>query len=148
MRSTCSAAFSLILVAAAVASSSAFAPSRIATAAPPTALRASQDDKKWAVDETAKESEAPIGLDKFNIPNPFAELGDMLSNFDDVIDDFFYKRMAGGEVFYGKRKYKPSGKISSDYNGGGLTDLQKIEEAREYRALRRMMKEESKAKEE
>ena len=31
------------------------------------------------------------------IPNPFRELSEMLQNFDDVFDDFFYKRMGNGE---------------------------------------------------
>jgi hypothetical protein len=55
-------------------------------------------------------------------------------------------KMGNGEVFYGKRKYKPSGKVSSEYNGGGFSDWRKIEAAREFREVRAMMKE--KAKEE
>lgn len=31
------------------------------------------------------------------IPNPFRELSEMLQNFDDVLDDFLYKRMGNGE---------------------------------------------------
>jgi hypothetical protein len=44
--------------------------------------------------------------------------------------------MGNGEVFYGKRKYKPSGRVSDEYNGGGFTDYRKIEAAREFRELR------------
>ncbi len=51
------------------------------------------------------------------------------------------QKMGNGEVFYGKRKYKPSGKVSSEYNGGGFTDYRKIEAAREFRELRAAMKE-------
>lgn len=69
------------------------------------------------------------------IPNPFRELGDMFSNFDDVIDDFFYKRMGNGEVFYGKRKFKPSGKVEGSYNGMGLTDKLKIDMSRERKEI-------------
>ena len=57
------------------------------------------------------------------------ELSDMFSSMDDVLDDFFYKRMGNGEVFYGKRKYKPSGDVEGSYNGLGLTDKQRIEDA-------------------
>ena len=66
-----------------------------------------------------------------SFPNPFKEVVDMFSNFDDVIDDFFYKRMGNGEVFYGKRKYKPSGRVEGQYNGMGLTDKLKIDISRE-----------------
>lgn len=51
--------------------------------------------------------------------------------------------MGNGEVFYGKRKYKPSGKISTDYDGGGLSDWRKIEAAREFREERARMKEDA-----
>jgi len=76
-----------------------------------------------------------------NIPNPFAEIADMFSNFDDVVDDFFNKRMGNGEVFYGKRKYKPSGSVQSDYEGYGFSDRRKIDAAREFRAERQRMRE-------
>mmetsp|Transcript_180 Transcript_180/g.287 ORF Transcript_180/g.287 Transcript_180/m.287 type:complete len:147 (-) Transcript_180:124-564(-) len=55
------------------------------------------------------------------------------NNLDAVADDFLYKRMGNGEVFYGKRKYKPSGNVEGDYDGMGLTDKGKIDMAREYR---------------
>mmetsp|Transcript_14439 Transcript_14439/g.26072 ORF Transcript_14439/g.26072 Transcript_14439/m.26072 type:complete len:138 (-) Transcript_14439:1187-1600(-) len=120
-----SSTFSLILVALAIALSSAFAPTPSVEKTPSrtTVLHAKGDE------------------DGFNIPNPFAELGEMFSSLDDVIDDFFNKRMGNGEVFYGKRKYKPSGNIETDYNGGGLSDWREIEAAREYREERAMMRE-------
>ena len=31
------------------------------------------------------------------IPNPFRELSEMFQNFDDVLDDFLYKRRGNGE---------------------------------------------------
>mmetsp|Transcript_2738 Transcript_2738/g.3889 ORF Transcript_2738/g.3889 Transcript_2738/m.3889 type:complete len:152 (+) Transcript_2738:179-634(+) len=64
---------------------------------------------------------------------PFGGIVDMFSNFDDVIDDFFYKRMGKGEIFYGKRKYKPSGTVEGSYNGMGLSDKLKIDMTRQYR---------------
>mmetsp|Transcript_6864 Transcript_6864/g.9998 ORF Transcript_6864/g.9998 Transcript_6864/m.9998 type:complete len:165 (-) Transcript_6864:65-559(-) len=64
---------------------------------------------------------------------PFKEVADMMENFDDVVDDFFYKRMGNGETFYGKRKYKPSGNVEGDYKGFGLTDKVRIDQTREYR---------------
>jgi hypothetical protein len=48
--------------------------------------------------------------------------------------------MGNGEVFYGKRKYKPSGRVDSDYNGGGFSDWRKMEAAREFREERAMMR--------
>mmetsp|Transcript_26347 Transcript_26347/g.39915 ORF Transcript_26347/g.39915 Transcript_26347/m.39915 type:complete len:138 (-) Transcript_26347:200-613(-) len=61
------------------------------------------------------------------------EFGDMFSNLDDVIDDFYNKRMGKGEIFYGKRKYKPSGEVDGTYNGFGLSDKQRIDETREMK---------------
>lgn len=65
--------------------------------------------------------------------NPIQELADMMRSLDDVIDDFMNKRMGNGEVFYGKRKYKPSGKDNTEgkYNGMGLTDKARIDAARQ-----------------
>lgn len=139
--------FGLILVVASVTQSSAFVPSHNAIAFSPSALCANNNggEKQWTVDETVKENEAsPVSMDKFNIPNPLVGIADMFSNLDDVIDDFFNKRMGNGEVFYGKRKYKPSGEVSTEYNGGGLSDWRKIEAAREFREERARMKEEEK----
>jgi hypothetical protein len=69
---------------------------------------------------------------KLNIFNPFKEFADMFSNFDDVVDDFLFKRMGNGEVFYGKRKYKPSGRPNTEgkYDGMGMTDQARIDYAR------------------
>lgn len=58
----------------------------------------------------------------------------MIKNMDDIIDDFFNKRMGNGEIFYGKRKYKPSGTVGGQYNGLGLSDRQRIDDANEYKA--------------
>jgi len=69
-----------------------------------------------------------------NTFNPFREFFDIFSNLDDVIDDFYFKRMGNGEVFYGKRKYKPSGKVEGIYDGFGLSDKSKIDMTREFRA--------------
>lgn len=74
----------------------------------------------------AKEQESPL-------LKTIREVGNMFSNFDDIVDDFFNKRMGNGEIFYGKRKYKPSGKVDGVYNGMGLSDKQRIDDTREYR---------------
>lgn len=74
----------------------------------------------------------------WNFPNPFKEVADIFSNWDDVIDDFMFKRMGNGEVFYGKRKYKPSNRPNTDgkYNGMGMTDKMRIDIAREVKEER------------
>ena len=69
------------------------------------------------------------------IKNPIAGLFDMFHNFDAVIDDFMDKKMGNGEVFYGKRKYNPSGEFEGDYEGFGLTDFRKIEGAKEMKEV-------------
>ena len=68
--------------------------------------------------------------------NPLKELTDMLSSFDDVVDDFVNKRMGNGEIFYGQRKYKPSGRenTSGSYTGMGMSDKARIDAARAYKA--------------
>jgi hypothetical protein len=73
------------------------------------------------------------GDKNWEFPNLFQEMNDMLSNWDDVIDDFMFKRMGNGELFYGKRKYKPSNKPNMDgkYRGMGISDSAKIELARQ-----------------
>jgi hypothetical protein len=70
--------------------------------------------------------------------NPLAELSDMVTRFDDVVDDFMGKKMGNGELFYGKRKYKPSNRPNTEgkYNGMGLTDSLNIEIARALKADR------------
>ena len=78
----------------------------------------------------------------------FQDLKGMFDNFDDVVDDFVYKRMGAGEQWYGKRKYNPSGKFDGDYQGMGRSDQFRIELARvqkeemEKRRLRRLAEEE------
>jgi hypothetical protein len=67
--------------------------------------------------------------------NPLQGLSDMLSNFDidDVVYDFMDKRMGNGEVFYGERRVKPSGRENTEgsYNGMGMSDKVRIDTARE-----------------
>lgn len=46
------------------------------------------------VDTDDDENEGTIEEKTFRIPNPLAELGDILSNWDDVVDDFFNKRVS------------------------------------------------------
>lgn len=81
------------------------------------------------------------------------DLKGMFANFDDVVDDFVYKRMGAGEQWYGKRKYNPSGKFDGDYNGMGRSDQFRIELARvqkeemEKRRLRRLAEEEARKNE-
>ncbi|KAG7342055.1 hypothetical protein IV203_007147 [Nitzschia inconspicua] len=76
------------------------------------------------------------------------DLKGMIQNFDDVVDDFVYKRMGAGEQWYGKRKYNPSGRVDGDYNGMGRSDYFRIEIARvqkeemELRKQRRLEEEE------
>ena len=65
--------------------------------------------------------------------NPVKGVFDMFRNMDAVMDDFFNKRMGNGEIFYGKRKYNPSGQVEGDYNGFGLSDKTKIDVTREYK---------------
>ena len=82
--------------------------------------------------------------------NFLQDLQGMFQNFDDVVDDFVYKRMGAGEQWYGKRKYNPSGKVDGDYNGMGRSDYFRIEIARaqkeemELRRQRRLEEEEAK----
>ena len=96
-------------------------------------------EKKWNADEEGTQQQQQQ-QQQFDFPNPLAELADMWQSFDDVVDDFFNKRMGNGEAFYGQRKYKPSGKITTDYNGYGFSDFKKIEAAREFREERARMK--------
>jgi hypothetical protein len=42
------------------------------------------------------------------IVNPLQEVSDMFHDWDNVVDDFLYKRMGNGQAFNGQRKYKPS----------------------------------------
>lgn len=139
---------SLLLVATLAASSSAFVPSPRSTTAlttPASALWYRRQDipeeaRQWDVSDGAPESAPSSPFANFNFPNPLAELSDMLSSLDDVVDDFYNKRMGNGEVFYGKRKYKPSGRVLNDYNGGGLSDWRQMEAARLFREERAMQR--------
>lgn len=85
--------------------------------------------------QNGDESDADSGGFKFN---PLKEILETFKNLDDVIDDFYNKRMGNGEIFYGQRKYKPSGKdnTNGDYTGGGLSDFGRIEAARAFREER------------
>ena len=84
----------------------------------------------------------------WNFKNPLQEISDIMSNLDDVIDDFMGKRMGNGEVFYGQRKFKPSGRENTEgkYNGMGLSDKLRIDVARErkeeYLEMKRARKQE------
>jgi hypothetical protein len=44
--------------------------------------------------------------------NPLQEVSDMFHDWDNVVDDFLYKRMGNGQAFNGKRKYKPSSTVT------------------------------------
>ncbi len=65
-----------------------------------------------------------------------------------ILPLIIYSKMGNGEVFYGKRKYKPSGKVDAEYNGGGFSDWRKMEAAREFREMRALMREETKERSE
>jgi hypothetical protein len=80
---------------------------------------------------------APDSLPQQQQQPPFAllllwnEVNDMWRQMDNVVDDFFNKRMGNGQVFYGQRKYKPSDDQQyGQYNGMGYTDKSKIEYAK------------------
>jgi len=77
----------------------------------------------------ALQAENKGSTEKFSFPNPLSELGDMFQNLDDIIDDFFNKRMGQGEVFYGQRRYKPSNRPNTQgkYNGMGISDKARID---------------------
>jgi hypothetical protein len=82
--------------------------------------------------------------------NFFDGLKGMFDNFDDVVDDFLFKRMGAGEQWYGQRKNSPSGKFDGKYSGMGKTDSMRIEiaqiqkEEMEKRKQRRLAAEEEK----
>jgi hypothetical protein len=69
---------------------------------------------------------------------PWKEITEMLQQWDDVVDDFLFKRMGNGEVFYGQRKYKPSNRPNTEgqYNGMGLSDKTKIDIVRDLKEER------------
>ena len=132
--------FATVIVSSVVVTSEAFVSHQSSSTS--RLVQFSNDEKLWGV----VEEEDLSRVSSFNFPNPLAELGDMLKNFDDVMDDFFNKRMGNGEVFYGKRKYKPSGKVEANYNGGGFSDFRKMEAAREFREERARIRAEMKEK--
>ena len=63
----------------------------------------------------------------------FGGIKNAFNNLDGIAEDFFYKRMGKGEIFYGKRAYKPSGDVDGDYQGFGLSDKLKIDMTRDYK---------------
>ena len=99
----------------------------------PTTLRIlSQSERVLTIIYSQKEENSDI--EETNVVKGFFnEFIDIFKNFDDVAEDFFYKRMGKGEIFYGKRKYKPSGDVEGEYNGFGLSDKLKIDMTREYK---------------
>jgi hypothetical protein len=83
--------------------------------------------------------------------NPLSNLKDVFASLDDVIDDFMGKRMGNGELFYGRRKNNPSGRLNmeGEYNGMGYSDPLRIERARQRKEevlARRRFREESSKK--
>mmetsp|Transcript_21993 Transcript_21993/g.32486 ORF Transcript_21993/g.32486 Transcript_21993/m.32486 type:complete len:140 (-) Transcript_21993:198-617(-) len=112
--------FALLL--ASVIAVKAFNPVTVEPSAPSSVFRmASSDDNET--------QSSLMGFFK----NTVQDVGDIFSNLDDVIDDFYNKRMGNGEIFYGKRKFKPSGEVDGAYNGFGLSDKAKIEETQQMK---------------
>jgi hypothetical protein len=75
----------VLAVAAPLPSSSAFLSPKADIASRPSILLLADNDNQSSVNE-----EDP----SFRFPNPLAELADMFSNFDDIVDDFFNKRVS------------------------------------------------------
>ena len=129
---------SFVVVAAIAASTTAFSPLSTPCTARKFATRLQFGEDKSSSDETKKPK------------NLWEDMKGMFTNFDDVVDDFFYKRMGAGEQWYGKRKYNPSGRLDGDYNGMGMSDHFRIEIARvrkeelELKRQRRLAAEEEK----
>ena len=88
------------LAALAVPPSSAFvAPPSIFASRPSfLSFADNEDENQSSVDEASSQSNSdlsPIAMGQsFRFPNPLVELVDMFSNFDDVVDDFFNKRVS------------------------------------------------------
>lgn len=85
----------ILLLSAVAPSTYAFvAPSPIAKPKASAVFYNNDDDgdKQWVVDDKVKKNEvSPI----VNVMlTPFVELADIFSNFDDVVDDFFNKRVS------------------------------------------------------
>jgi hypothetical protein len=94
--------FCFIFLAAMVviSPSSAFvSPSASVIASRSSMLSAANDDRddQVSVNEEAPLNNnelSPITMGQFRFPNPLAELADIFQNFDDVVDDFFNKRVS------------------------------------------------------
>jgi len=99
----------------------------------PSAVESARSNSLAPLGGSPNDDDAGWRTKSGGIPNPLAAIGDMFANLDDVIDDFYNKRMGNGEIFYGKRKYRPSGNVEGDYNGFGLTDKLRIDMTRERR---------------
>mmetsp|Transcript_59967 Transcript_59967/g.177812 ORF Transcript_59967/g.177812 Transcript_59967/m.177812 type:complete len:156 (-) Transcript_59967:394-861(-) len=121
---------SATLILAAASRASAFAPSPIAST---PSVRRPTDPDSTAVRANPNDGGGGSGSEgraSSSSKNPISEF---FQNLDDIVDDFYNKRMGKGEIFYGKRKYRPSGTVEGDYNGMGLSDKQRIDDTREYR---------------
>jgi hypothetical protein len=113
MRSSSSTIFFILFaITVAVGTATAFVPTSAAAAAsspPRPSLNAGNDDDAERTQRTAAavdcEGEMAEGsgegsppmiamMDKFHAFNPLSELADIFSNFDDVVDDFFNKRVS------------------------------------------------------
>lgn len=88
------------LVVLALPPSSAFVapPSNIAPRPSSVSVAANDDEYQTRGNEASAQSNSdssPIAMGQsFRFPNPLVELADMFSNFDDVVDDFFNKRVS------------------------------------------------------
>ena len=91
-----SSTLNFILFLSAVASTYAFvAPSPIAKTKVSSAVFYNNDDdgdKQWVVDDKVKKNDVSPIVNM--MLTPFVELADIFSNFDDVVDDFFNKRVS------------------------------------------------------
>ena len=109
MRSSSSTIFVILVTAAvAVGTATAFVPTSAAASPSRSSLNAGNDDdgermqRAAAVDDVdmskggSGEGSPPMIalMDKFRMFNPLSELADIFSNFDDVVDDFFNKRVS------------------------------------------------------
>ena len=83
--SSCFILAAVLAVAAALSSSSAFLSPKADIASRPSILLLAENDDQSSVNEEDQ---------SFRFPNPLADLADMFSNFDDIVDDFFNKRVS------------------------------------------------------
>ena len=96
-----SSTLNCILFLSAVASTYAFvAPSPIAKPKSSAVFYNNDDDgdKQWVVDDKVKKNEVSPIVNM--MLTPFVELADIFSNFDDVVDDFFNKRVSTALFIY------------------------------------------------